>query len=165
MNKNKFALQILVLLFIVISFIACDKDFSALESDIISSDVATDFDVLQMSETNPEFTDIITYTDVLEPVQTNGLGLNSIGIYDDVAYGRTTNSFVSQLTTSTFTSDFGEQVKIDSVVLYLPYFSSIEDIDDDENITYEIDSVFGREPFRLSLFESKYFIRDFDPDA
>ena len=165
MNKNKFALQILVLLFIVISFIACDKDFSALESDIISSDVATNFDVLQMSETNPEFTDIITYTDVLEPVQTNGLNLNSIGIYDDVAYGRTTNSFVSQLTTSTFTSDFGEQVKIDSVVLYLPYFSSIEDIDDDENITYEIDSVFGREPFRLSLFESNYFIRDFDPDA
>lgn len=147
------------------SFIACDKDFSTLESDIITSDVATNFDVLRMSETNPEFTDIITYTDVIEPVQTNGLGLNSIGIYDDVAYGRTTTSFVSQLTTSSFISDFGEQVKIDSVVLYLPYFSSIEDIDDDENITYEIDSVFGREPFRLSLFESNYFIRDFDPDA
>jgi len=165
MNKNKFALQLGVLCFLVTSFIACDKDFSTLESDIITSDVATNFDVLRMSETNPEFTDIITYTDVIEPVQTNGLGLNSIGIYDDVAYGRTTTSFVSQLTTSSFISDFGEQVKIDSVVLYLPYFSSIEDIDDDENITYEIDSVFGREPFRLSLFESNYFIRDFDPDA
>jgi hypothetical protein len=165
MNKNKFTLQLGVLCFLVTSFIACDKDFSTLESDIITSDVATNFDVLRMSETNPEFTDIITYTDVIEPVQTNGLGLNSIGIYDDVAYGRTTTSFVSQLTTSSFISDFGEQVKIDSVVLYLPYFSSIEDIDDDENITYEIDSVFGREPFRLSLFESNYFIRDFDPDA
>ena len=165
MNKNKFALQLGVLCFLVTSFIACDKDFSTLESDIITSDVATNFDVLRMSETNPEFTDIITYTDVIEPVQTNGLGLNSIGIYDDVAYGRTTTSFVSQLTTSSFISDFGEQVKIDSVVLYLPYFSSIEDIDDDENITYEIDSVFGREPFRLSLYESNYFIRDFDPDA
>jgi len=165
MNKNKFALQLGVLCFLVTSFIACDNDFSTLESDIITSDVATNFDVLRMSETNPEFTDIITYTDVIEPVQTNGLGLNSIGIYDDVAYGRTTTSFVSQLTTSSFISDFGEQVKIDSVVLYLPFFSSIEDIDDEENITYEIDSVFGREPFRLSLFESNYFIRDFDPDA
>lgn len=165
MKKNKIALQFLVFALILTSFIACDKDFSTLESDIITSDVATNFDVLQLSETNPEFTDVITYTDVLEPVQTNGLGLNTIGIYDDVAYGRTTTSFVSQLTASTFTSDFGEQVQIDSVVLYLPYFSSIEEIDDDENITYEIDSVFGREPIRLSVFESNYFIRDFDPEA
>lgn len=165
MKKNKIALQFLVFSLILTSFIACDKDFSTLESDIINSDVATNFDVLQLSETNPEFTDVITYTDVLEPVQTNGLGLNTIGIYDDVAYGRTTTSFVSQLTASTFTSDFGEQVQIDSVVLYLPYFSSIEEIDDDENITYEIDSVFGREPIRLSVFESNYFIRDFDPEA
>ena len=159
MKKNKFALQIAVLALLVTSFIACDKDFSTLDSDILNDDVATNFDIVS------DQYDIITYTDALGPVQTNGLGLNTLGIYDDETYGRTTSSFVSQLTTSSFGSDFGDGVKIDSVILYMPYFGSIEDVDEDDNVTYEIDSVFGREPIRLRLFESNYFIRDFDPSG
>lgn len=158
MKKKKFALQIAVFALIITSFIACDKDFSTLESDILNDDVATNFDILS------DQYDIITYTDALEPVQTNGLGLNTLGVYDDNTYGRTTSSFVTQLST-TFGADFGDVVKIDSVVLYIPYFGSIEEVDEDDNVTYEIDSVLGREPIRLSLFESNYFIRDFDPNA
>lgn len=157
MKKNKFALQITVFALIITSFIACDKDFATLESDILNDDVATNFDILS------DQYDIITYTDALEPVQTNGLGLNTLGVYDDV-YGRTTSSFVTQMTTA-FGTDFGDVVKIDSVVLYIPYFGSIEEVDEDDNVTYEIDSVLGRDPIRLSLFESNYFIRDFDPNG
>jgi len=164
MKKNKFALQIASFSLILLSFIACDKDFAVIESDIINDDVATNFDILKLSETSPEFTEIITYTDALEPVQTNGLGLNTLGIYDD-SYGRTSTNFVTQVTTSTFNPDFGNGVSIDSVVLTMPYFGSATDIDDDGNITYEIDSVIGRNDIKLSLFESNYFIRDFDPNA
>lgn len=158
MKRNKFALQILVSGLIALSFIACDKDFANLESDIINSDNGTNFDILSQQY------DIITYTQALGPVQTNGLGLNTLGIYDDL-YGRTTSSFVTQVTSASFDPDFGDEVVIDSVVLKIPYFSVATEVEDDGNILYEIDSVIGRKDLKLRLFESNHFIRDFDPNG
>lgn len=158
MKKNKFALQIISFGLIVLSFIACDKDFATLESDVINSENATSFEIIS------EQYDIITYTKALEPVQTNGLGLNTLGIYDDL-YGRTTSGFVTQVTSATFDPDFGDGVVLDSVVLKLPYFSVATEIEDDGTILYELDSVIGREKIKLRLFESDYFIRDFDPSG
>jgi len=164
MKKNKFALQIISFGLIVLSFIACDKDFATLESDIINDENATNFDILSLRETNPEFTEVIAYTKDLEPVQTNGLPINTLGIYDDV-YGRTTSTFVTQLTTSSFDPSFGDGVSIDSVVLKIPYFSVATDVNDDGDFTYKIDSVIGREKMILRIYENNYFIRDFDPTA
>jgi hypothetical protein len=158
MKRNKFAIQILVFGLIVLSFIACDKDFANIESDIITDENATNFDIFS------EKYDIISYTKALGPVQTNNLGINTLGLYDD-AYGRTISSFVTQVALSTFDPVFGEDVVIDSVVLKIPYFSFATEIEDDGNILYDIDSVIGREAIKLSLFESNYFIRDFDPNA
>ncbi|WP_111682400.1 DUF4270 domain-containing protein [Winogradskyella tangerina] len=158
MKQYKFAFQISTLLIIALSIIACDKDFATLDSDIINDDIATNFDI------DSDTYNIITYNDALGPVQTNNLGLSSLGVYDD-AYGRTTSSFLTQLVLPNFDPEFGEEVVIDSVVLNMPYFSLVSDVDDDANIIYEIDSVFGNEPFKLSLFESNYFLRDFDPDG
>ncbi|BAO75807.1 DUF4270 domain-containing protein [Winogradskyella sp. PG-2] len=164
MKRNKFALQISIFGLIILSFIACDKDFANLDSDIINQENATNFDILSIGETNPEFTEVITYTQALGPVQTNGLGLNTLGVYDDL-YGRTTSTFVTQVTPSTFAPDFGDGVSIDSVVLKIPYFNVATEVEDDGTIIYEIDSVIGRNPIKLSLFESNYFIRDFDPNG
>ncbi|MAX69866.1 MAG: hypothetical protein CMC76_02025 [Flavobacteriaceae bacterium] len=167
MRNKKIALQFIALGLLISSFIACDKDFSNIESDIINSDNATNFDILSLKENHPEFSEVIAYTDVVGPVQTNnGSGINTLGIYDDI-YGRTTASFVTQLTTSSFDPDFGgdDFQQIDSVVLRLPYYSLVTDVDDDGNVTYEIDSVIGRDNIRLRIFENEYFIRDFDPAA
>jgi hypothetical protein len=172
MKKNKFALNIIILTLFVGSLIACDNDFNNLETDVLNSDVATNFNIKKLSETNPEFTDVITYSQVLGPVQTNNsLGLSTLGIYDDV-YGRVTSSFVTQVSLSAYSPTFlGEanELEIDSVVLTLPYFSTITDIDEDNNITYDVDSIFPNSdtnnPIRLSIYENNYFIRDFDPNA
>jgi len=162
MKKNKFALQIISFGLIVLTFIACDEDFATLESDVLNTDIATNFDILS------EQHDIIAYTKALGPVQTNRLGLSTLGVYDDL-YGRTTSSFMSQLTASTFNPDFGENVVIDSVVVSIPYYSRNTGTDDDGNITYEIDSVISKgtsyKPINLRIFESNYFIRDFDPNG
>ncbi|MFP4844777.1 DUF4270 domain-containing protein [Winogradskyella sp. PE311] len=158
MKNNKFAFQILSLILIVSSFIACDKDFTTLESDIINDDVATNFDIIS------DKYNVISYTDALGPVQTNALGLNSLGVYDDV-YGRVTSSFVTQLTPSTLDPVFGEEVEIDSVVLTIPYFAIVSDVTDEETFEYDVDSVIGRDPIKLNLYESNYFLRDFDPEA
>ncbi|WP_138432330.1 DUF4270 domain-containing protein [Winogradskyella algicola] len=172
MKKNKFALNIIILSLFVGSLIACDNDFNNLETDVLNSDVATNFNIKKLSETNPEFTDVITYSQVLGPVQTNNsLGLSTLGIYDDV-YGRVTSSFVTQVSLSAYSPTFlGEanELEIDSVVLTLPYFSTITDIDEDNNITYDVDSIFPNSdtnnPIRLSVYENNYFIRNFDPNA
>ena len=161
MKRNKIALQILIIGLVILSFIACDKDFVNIESDIITNENATNFDIFS------EKYDIISYTKSLGPVQTNNLGLNSLGVYDDI-YGRTTSSFLSQVTLNTFDPDFGDEVVIDSVVLKIPYFNSEIEIEEDGNILYDIDSVLPKgdtyKPIKLSLFESNYFIRDFDPN-
>ncbi|NNE31780.1 MAG: DUF4270 domain-containing protein [Winogradskyella sp.] len=158
MKKNKIALQVTVATSMLLSLIACDKDFATLDSDIINEANATNFDILKDSF------NVITYTNALGPVQTNNLGLNSLGIYDD-AFGRTTSHFLTQLSLPSFDPDFGDEVQIDSVVLTLPFYSAIEEVDDDGNITYSLDSVFGNDPINLRVFESNYFIRDFDPNA
>lgn len=172
MKKNKFALNIIILTLFVGSFIACDNDFNTLETDVLNSDVATNFNIKKLSETNPEFTDVITYSQVLGPVQTNNsIGLSTLGIYDDI-YGRVTSSFVTQVSLSAYSPTFlgdANELEIDSVVLTLPYFSTITDIDEDSNITYDVDSIFPNSdtnnPIRLSVYENNYFIRDFDPNA
>lgn len=164
MKNNKFALQIIAFGLITISFIACDKDFATLESDIINDENATNFNILS------EQFDIITYTEALGPVQTDGLGLNTLGIYDD-SYGRTTSSFVTQVNAGSYNPVFGDGVEIDSVVLRMPYFSAVTEIDEDENLTYNVDSIIPEpeetnyKSIKLRVFESNYFIRDFDPNG
>ncbi|WP_296317959.1 DUF4270 domain-containing protein [Winogradskyella sp. UBA3174] len=158
MKKNKFALQIISFALIVLSFIACDKDFATLDSDVINEDNATNFNI------SSETYDIITHTKPLGPVQTNNLGLNTLGIFDDI-YGRTTSQLLTQLTTSSFDPDFGEEIEIDSVVLTLPFFNRVIDVDEDSNVTYELDSVIGNDPMNLRIFRSNYIIRNFDPNG
>lgn len=158
MKKNKFALQIASFGLIILSFIACDKDFTTLESDIINNQNATNFDIISTQY------DITTSNLELGPVQTNSLGLNTLGFFKD-AYGRTTASFVSQVTTSSFSPSFGENVVLDSVILTIPFFGTVTEIEEDGNILYSLDSVIGTNPIKLSIFESNYFLRDFDPEG
>lgn len=159
MKKNKFALNIVIVILVVSSFMACDRDFNNLESDVLNSDVATNFEILN------DTYDIITYNNTLGPVQTNnGTGLSTLGIYDDV-YGRVKSDFVAQLTLSSYDPDFGDIVEVDSVVLNLPFFSAISDIDEEGNLSYITDSIYGNSPMKLRIFESNYFIRDFDPNS
>jgi len=158
MKKYRIALQLFTFSLVFISFIACDKDFANLDSDVVNSDIATDFTIKKDSF------NIIAYSKRLGPVQSDGLGINSLGIYDDV-YGRSTASFVSQVTPSSFPPIFGENVVLDSVVMYIPFFSSATEFDDEGELIYKLDSVIGDKPIKLSLFESDYFLRDFVPDG
>ncbi|WP_431156873.1 DUF4270 domain-containing protein [Winogradskyella poriferorum] len=158
MKRNKIALHLFALSVIFTLFIACDKDFSTIESDVLNPDIATDFDIKRDSF------EITTWTKTLGPYQSDGLSLNGLGIYDD-SFGRTTASFVSQVSISSFDPSFGENVVLDSVALYIPFFSRITDQDDEGDPIYTLDSVFGDQPFKLSIFENNYFIRDFVPDG
>ena len=159
MNTSKLPyLQIATILIIFVSAIGCEKEPANLGSDVINPDVATNFNIIN------ERYNIKTFNQNLGPVQSDALGLNTLGIYDD-AYGRTTSSFVTQISPSAFNPDFGENTVLDSVVLSIPYFSRVVDVDEDGNFIYALDSVIGSEPINLRLFESNYFLRDIDPNG
>lgn len=159
--KNKtIALRNLAVLTILTSlFIACDKDFATIESDIVNNDNATNFD------TSSRDFDVIAYTKPLPAVQTNSLPVNLLGIYNDPIYGQTTGNIVSQLRPALLDPDFGTNVVLDSVVLSIPYFSTPIEISSGGVTTYELDSVFGNSSMKLSIYESNYFLRDFDPTS
>ncbi|WNH13805.1 DUF4270 domain-containing protein [Thalassobellus suaedae] len=141
-------------LLILVSFIACDKDFSVIESDVLGKENANFL-------TDSVYLPISAYNKKLDSVQINGLASNLLGVFNDPAYGQTTANIVTQITPTTFNPDFGINTKIDSVVLTIPLFSrTITDS------TYTIsDSLYGNSPIKLSVYKNDYFLRDFDPNS
>lgn len=140
-------------LFLIIALASCQEDFSTLGSDIIGGQI--DNSVLNSTST------VIAYSKKLESVQTSELGINQLGVYNDPVYGKTKVELVSQLILGTTEPDFGEETVLDSVVLYIPLFS--DSTVDGNNTTYTIDSVYGADPINIKVYESNYFLRDFDP--
>ncbi len=157
MNKVRFALKNIAILTILISsFIACDKDFATVGSDIIGQN---NFGVT--SERYP----VIAYTNPLGPIQTNNLPLNYLGVYNDPLYGFMSANFVSQVGSSIIDPDFGKNVTLDSVVMTIPYFSTRTDINSDGESIYGLDSIFGGGAINLSIYENKYFLNSIDPNS
>ena len=148
-----------LIIFVLGIFVSCETDFASLDSDVINPDNATNF------LTDVEDYPVITYNKNTGPVQTNGLSSYLIGHYYDPVFGSSTANFVSQMSPSSFEPTFGENVVLDSVVLTIPYFSTTTETDDEGNVIYEIDSIFGNTPIKLSVFKNNYFLRDFDPDS
>ncbi len=158
MNTIKFALKnIAVLALLISSFIACDKDYATVGSDIIGQN---NFEVASTKEYS-----VVAYTNPLEPVQTNNLPLNYLGAYNDPLYGLMTASFVSQMGSAVANPTFGTGIKMDSVVLTVPYFSRRIEVNSEGETIYELDSIFGGGLVDLSVYENSYFLNSFNPNA
>lgn len=155
----------IILLLITLSIIACDKDFSVLESDVLGEENSR-------FKTDTLSFQIAAYNKNLEALQIDGLSSNLLGVYYDPAFGQTIASIVTQLIPTTFSPNFGTNPVIDSVIITIPYFNRITGTDTSGNPTYTIlDSLYGKKPnedikpFKLSIFENKYFLRNFDPST
>ena len=123
MKVQRIALKNIAILFcFTLVFTTCEEEFATIDSDIINQDTATNFDVIS------EKFDVVSYTNVLDPVQTNGLGLHQLGFFKGL-YGETTASVVTQVNTPLLDPTFGQEgtddvIVLDSVVLSNPYFST-----------------------------------------
>ncbi len=145
-----------LLLLMVASFVACEKDFSSLGTEIIGG---TNF------TTTSEKYPVTAFNKRVDPVRSDGLPVNYLGIYNDPLYGNTSANFISQMGSPTLNPTFGENVALDSVVLTIPYFSTVDGNDEDGNVAYKLDSIFGSSLMKLTGFRNNYFLRDFDPDS
>lgn len=153
--KFNFLFKSLFSLFLILSLISCDKDINEIGSGILG-DEHYGMDVANYNVT--------AYNQILGPVQTNNLNVNQFGFYNSPIFGKTTASFVSQVTMAVENPTFYTPV-IDSVYLYVPYFSKFVSTDDSGNSTYTLDSLKGSGKIKLSVYESTKFLESLDPNT
>ncbi|MDD7884695.1 DUF4270 domain-containing protein [Flavivirga sp. 57AJ16] len=148
-------------LLIILSFIACDKDFSVIESDVLGKGNANfKIDSLMLP--------ISAYNKKLNALQINNLNFNLLGFFDDPEFGQTTASIVTQIVPTSFNPDFGDNPVIDSVILSIPYVNRPNGVDDEGNSAYSIkDSLYGDETatIKLTIYRNNYFLRNFNPNS
>jgi len=152
--KNMLPKLATVLLLVVI-VASCEEDI-----DIIGSEIVGDNTFIEPDQTNS----VVAYSRKLLPIQTNGLSAYQLGVKNDPIYGKSTASLLSQVTLGEVEPEFGEGTTLDSVVLYIPFFSESEVVGED-TLSYSLDSVFGSDPINISMYESNYFLRDLDPES
>ena len=159
--------MILSLALISIIF-GCENDPSTVGGELTG---ATNFntDIYKVSP--------VVFSRAFERVQTNGLPCNLLGVYDDPIYGQTQYDILSQLNPFVNNNNnlvFGANAKIDSIVFNLPYFSTEQSAvslnlkastreNDSVRVirrTYNLDSIYGSAPMKLSVFKSNYFLSD-----
>ncbi|TYA70190.1 DUF4270 domain-containing protein [Seonamhaeicola marinus] len=149
-----------IAIILITSFVACDKDFYVLDSDVLGKDNAN-FD------TGAKEHPVVSYNKRLKGLQVNNLPSNLLGFFNDPDFGTTTASIVTDITPSSYDPDFGDNPVIDSVILRIPYFSRVIGTDSDGFNVYTIsDSLYGAAnmPIKLSIYENGYFLRDLDPN-
>lgn len=163
--------SIALLALILVATIACDKDFANIDSDIQG--------IKNFNATSRVFP-LVTYTQSVTPynpsgnpdmtgVQTTEFSTNLLGVYKDPnsEFGTTSASIITQVIPKFFGPDFGEEPKAETVKLTIPYYSILESTDDTGANTYTLDSIFGNPEvaYKLSIYESKYLMRDLDPNT
>ena len=124
-------------LLISIVFISCDQEYNTVGADLVG-DEHFDFDKYEV--------DLKAYSVATGEVQTNNLPINPLGFYNNPYFGQTSANFVSQVSLNTFQPKFGTDVKIEDVTLYIPFFSTVDEVNDDGSRTYKLDSIFGANP-------------------
>ena len=147
----------LKILLIALIITSCEKDFASFDSGVINSDNAINF------STNSVEYSLTSRSEMVNPVQTNNLPSFLLGSYNHPQFGRSNSSFVGQMVPSEYNHDFGDNVVLDSVVLRIPYKSRGIATSEEGDITYEIDSVYGNSPIKISVYRNNFFFRTFDP--
>ncbi len=141
----------------ILGFASCDEDFSNLDTDIIGGTFTTPDTVFSVK----------AYSKLVGGVQTNDQQTYKLGIYNDPVYGKTVVNFLGQLEMSdndpTFPNDTLDVV-LEKVILSIPYFSDSDENDEGDTV-YTLDSIYGSDPINISIYESNYFLRDFDPST
>jgi len=146
MLNNSF-FKSLLFLATVLLFVSCDKEYGVVGDALIGDN---------HFKLDKYTSNVVAYNEKVTPVQSDNLPVNALGIYDNPAFGKTTASFVTQLSLSSVDPAIGENPVIDSVYIDVPYFSTLLSTDTSGNHVYELDSIYGNTnaKIKLSVYES-----------
>jgi hypothetical protein len=155
MYKNSFFKKILIVTSVLFIY-SCDKDYNSIGDGLIADN--------NFKIESADFT-VLAYNQKIGAVESNNLLANSLGIYSNPAFGTTTANFAAQLTLGTVNPTIGKNPEIESVILTIPYYSTLKSTDATGNRVYELDSIYGSSDakIKLSVYRSGYFMRNLDP--
>ena len=157
MNIKNTILRITTVIAVVFSFVACEDDFETIGTEVIG-EPGFNADLYDEAEISASTFD-------LGPVQTNNLPVYLLGVYNNPVFGKQTAGILSQLALSSVNPDFGTQPELDSVVLNLPYFSTALENTEYGQAQYQLDSIYGSGPIKLSIVESNFYLSSYDPET
>lgn len=153
MKINKLWYKIGAILLLIVAMASCQDDLNSIGSEVIGSEEPTG--ILDDSHT------VTAFSKKTNPVQSNRLPSYQLGVYNHPTYGKSKVNLLSQLTLRSNNPKFGDSVIVDSVFVYLPYYSTESIVDSTR--TYKLDSIYGDTPINIKVFESKYYLREYDP--
>jgi len=157
---------------LLLFFVACENDINTIDAGFIGDEKFTNVTVDY---------EVSFDTENIDRIKSTALGQYLLGVYNDPEFGALKASFVSQLglpsnvkyyTGKEFVSDTIVTPILDSVVLYVPYQSTLKSIDSDTKVkTFELDSVYGlynkttKEygSFHLKVHKLNTFLSSLDP--
>ena len=141
---------------------SCDDEFDQLNSDIIDGDIHTDQERFEGS--------VVAYDRATGGVQTSSATTNFLGIYDNPVLGKTTASYITQLelATTNLNTKFTDHMVVDSVWVYIPYYSDVisTETQGDSTVTkYNLNQVYGDSTaqFNLKIRKNDFYLRATDP--
>lgn len=156
MFNNSFFKKILLAVLVVFSY-SCDKDYNSIGDGLIG-DNHFGFDKYTAS--------VVAYNQKVSPVESQNLAVNALGIYETEAFGTNIANFATQISLASPNPTLGINPVIESVVLTIPYTSTLVSTDASSGDgTYELSSIYGPSDgkIKLSVYESGYFMRTLDP--
>jgi hypothetical protein len=149
-------ITVLFLVFAMV-FISCDQDFNTIGSDLVG-DEHFDFSTHEAQ--------LKAYSVKTEEVQTNNLPINPLGFYNNPYFGITKANFVTQVSLVTEQPKYGTNVQVENVILYVPFFSTVESTNTDGSKVYALNSVYGtnkESKMKLSVYENGYYLHSYNP--
>lgn len=167
--KNIFFYRAFAFLFFSIFLISCDKDYNTIGGDIVGG--------IPFAINGEEF-DAVAYNHKIQKVQTNNLPINQLGVLDIPNFGTTKANFVTQLTLSSLSPTINtyNEADLDSVVLTVPYYSTLVETQSSGRNVYKLDSIRVSDPtliasapqtfseIKLKVYRSGYSLENFDLD-
>lgn len=138
----------------VLALQSCDKDFINVGGDVIGDE--------NLNINTYKVENIVSYNQEIGAMDTKNLIETPLGSINSDAFGNSTSSIVTQLTfDSSAFSVIGENAKIDSVYVYIPYYSTYSKTEDNEQI-YDLGGVYGEGSFNLEVFQNGYYLNNSD---
>ena len=142
--------KVLISLSFIAFTLSCEEDYTEIGTDVINNqNISIDYQHYPAK----------TYNKRITPFQSNNLPSSLLGYYYDPNFGGTKAHFLSQIAPQNFSSSFGNNPVLDSVFLTIPYYSKTD------GETYTLDSLYGNDPIKLSVFKNNFFLRNFDPGS
>lgn len=153
---------------ILVGIVSCEKDFKNIGENLLDNNLFS----------TGSYSALIKAHNIrIEANKTNGMDYYLLGYTTNAQFGPIRSSIVTQLMLPESNPDFGNNAVIDSVVITIPYLSTLDgtqDATDPNDPTkiikvpnYELDSVWTsgtNKDFELKVFELGTYLNALDPD-